>query len=128
LLADHFIKKFAEDEGKVIEGFSPDVIGIMENYYWPGNIRELENLMRRTALLTKTNIVNEFYHQPGTIKLTTATEKLKSITENERDHIIAVLKSCNWKVYGPGGAAKLLNIHVSTLNSRMKKLGIIKPN
>ena len=126
LLADHFLKKIAEDEGKIIEGFSLDVINKMENYHWPGNIRELEKLIRRTVLLTTTNIVNEFYHHPETIKVTTATEKLKSITENERDHIIAALKSCNWKVYGPGGAAELLNIHVSTLNSRMKKLGIEK--
>jgi len=126
LLADHFLKKFAEDEGKTIEGFSPNVINKMENYHWPGNIRELENLIRRTVLLTTINTVNEFYHQPETIKGTTATEKLKSIAENERDHIIAALKSSNWKVYGPGGAAELLNIHVSTLNSRMKKLGIEK--
>ncbi len=126
LLADHFLKKIAEDEGKNIEGFSPDVINKMENYHWPGNIRELENLMQRTVLLTSTNIVNEFYHHPESIKIITATEILKSITENERDHIIAALKSSNWKVYGPGGAAELLNIHVSTLNSKMKKLGIEK--
>jgi len=126
LLADHFLKKFSEDEGKNIEGFSPDVINKMENYHWPGNIRELENLIRRTVLLTATNIVNEFYHQPETIKLTSSTDKIKTITENERDHIMAALKSSNWKVYGPGGAAELLNINVSTLNSRMKKLGINK--
>lgn len=126
LLAHHFLKRFAEDERKVIEGFSTDVIYKMENYNWPGNIRELENLMQRTVLLTNTNIVNEFYQQAETTRLITETEKIKSITENERDHIIAALKSCNWKVYGPGGAAELLNINVSTLNSRMKKLGIEK--
>ncbi len=53
-------------------------------------------------------------------------KKLKTITENERAHILATLKSCNWKVYGPGGAAELLEIHVSTLNSKIKKLGIEK--
>jgi transcriptional regulator with GAF, ATPase, and Fis domain len=51
---------------------------------------------------------------------------LKSIAQNERDHIIATLESCNWKVYGPGGAAELLEMNVSTLNSRIKKLGIEK--
>jgi two-component system, NtrC family, response regulator HydG len=126
LLADHFIKKFAADEGKIIEGFTPDVIDKMENYNWPGNIRELENLMRRSVLFTTTNLVNEFYHQPEAFKVSDATERIKSITENEKDHIIAALKSCNWKVYGPGGAAELLDINVSTLNSRMKKLGIEK--
>jgi len=126
LLADHFIKKFAKDEGKVITGFSAYVINKMENYNWPGNVRELENLMQRTALLTSTNIINEFYQQSETLKSTNTTEKLKSITENERDHIIAALKNSNWKVYGPGGAAEVLGMNVSTLNSRMKKLGIEK--
>ena len=126
LLAEHFLKEFAGDDGKLIEGFSPAVITKMENYQWPGNIRELENVVRRTVLLTTTNVVNEFYHQPEGIKANAATEKLKSISENEREHIIAALKSCNWKVYGPGGAAELLDINVSTLNSRMKKLGIEK--
>ena len=126
LLAEHFIRMFAKDEGKTITGFSADVIQKMENYQWPGNVRELENVMRRTALLTTSNIVSEFYQQPDTIRTPTSTEKLKSIIENERDHIIAALKSCNWKVYGPGGAAELLDINVSTLNSRMKKLGIEK--
>ena len=57
LLADHFLKKAAEEEAKNIEGFSLDVLNKMENYHWPGNIRELENLMRRTVLLTTTNIL-----------------------------------------------------------------------
>jgi two-component system response regulator HydG len=126
LLADHFIRKIAKDEGRSITGFSADVIDKMENYHWPGNVRELENMTRRTVLLTSTNIVNEFYQQPDNIKTPASTEKLKSITENEKDHIIAALKSCNWKVYGPGGAAELLEMNVSTLNSRMKKLGIGK--
>jgi Transcriptional regulator containing GAF, AAA-type ATPase, and DNA binding domains len=52
--------------------------------------------------------------------------RLKSLEENERDHIVATLKNCNWKVYGQGGAADLLKMNVSTLNSRIKKLGIEK--
>ncbi len=126
LLADYFIKKFAKDEGKVISGFSAHVINKMENYDWPGNVRELENLMQRTTLLASTSVINEFYQQSETFKSTNTAEKLKSITDNERDHIIAVLKTSNWKVYGPGGAAEILGINVSTLNSRMKKLGIEK--
>jgi two-component system, NtrC family, response regulator HydG len=126
LLAAHFLKRVAHDEGKMITGFSDDVIQKMESYHWPGNVRELENLIRRTVLLTTTGVVNEFYRQPESLKSATTTEKLKSIAENERDHIIAALKKCNWKVYGPGGAAELLEINVSTLNSRIKKLGIEK--
>ena len=126
LLANSFISKFADMERKIISGFSDEVVREMENYEWPGNVRELENLMQRTALLTKGPIITEFYLNPELIKTISSDRKLKSITENERDHIIATLKSCNWKVYGPGGAAELLDMNVSTLNSRIKKLGIEK--
>ncbi len=126
LLANSFISKFADMEHKIISGFSGEVIRDMERYEWPGNVRELENLMQRTALLTKGPIVTEFYLNPELIKPVSSDTKLKSITENERDHIMATLKKSNWKVYGPGGAAELLDMNVSTLNSRMKKLGIEK--
>ncbi|HEX7902456.1 MAG TPA: sigma-54 dependent transcriptional regulator [Chitinophagaceae bacterium] len=126
LLANSFISKFADMERKIISGFSAEVIREMESYEWPGNVRELENLMQRTALLTKGPIVTEFFLKPELPKANFSDTKVKSIIENERDHIIATLKSCNWKVYGPGGAAELLDMNVSTLNSRIKKLGIEK--
>jgi two-component system, NtrC family, response regulator HydG len=127
LLANFFIAKFADLERKIIAGFSAEVIQAMENYEWPGNVRELENLMHRSVLLTKGPIISEFYHKEEPLKVSYPDRKLRSITENERDHIIATLQRCNWKVYGPGGAAEILEMNVSTLNSRMKKLGIEKP-
>ncbi|GGB04200.1 sigma-54-dependent transcriptional regulator [Puia dinghuensis] len=126
LLANYFLKKFADLARKIITGFSADVIMAMERYDWPGNVREMENLMQRTVLLTKGPVVTEFYHKPAHLNVPTAETRVKSIVENERDHIIATLKACNGKVYGPGGAAELLGINVSTLNSRIKKLGIEK--
>jgi len=97
-----------------------------DTFEWPGNVRELENLMQRTVLLTKGPIVTEFYGRKEQMKVLSPDKKLKSITQNEKDHIIAALKSGNWKVYGPGGAAEILDMNVSTLNSRIKKLGIEK--
>ncbi|MDB5221848.1 MAG: response regulator [Chitinophagaceae bacterium] len=126
LLSNSFVTKFADMERKIITGFSAEVIRQMESYEWPGNVRELENLMQRTALLTKGPIVTEFYLNPEIIKTISSDRNLKSIAENERDHIMATLKGCNWKVYGAGGAAELLKMKVSTLNSRIKKLGIEK--
>ena len=126
LLANSFITKFADMERKIITGFSAEVVRQMESYEWPGNVRELENLMQRTTLLTKGPIVTEFYLNPELIKTMSSDRNLKSIAENERDHIMATLKGCNWKVYGSGGAAELLKMKVSTLNSRIKKLGIDK--
>jgi transcriptional regulator with GAF, ATPase, and Fis domain len=126
LLANFFVNKFADLERKIISGFSAELSKVLENYEWPGNVRELENLMHRSVLLTKGPIISEFYHRSEPIKMSNPDRKLRSITENERDHIIATLKSCNWKIYGPGGAAELLDMNVSTLNSRIKKLGIEK--
>jgi DNA-binding NtrC family response regulator len=126
LLANFFISKFAGLERKIITGFSAEVIQEMENYEWPGNVRELENLMQRTVLLARGPLVTEFYLRQKAMKPDFTERRMKSITQNERDHIIATLKSCNWKVYGPGGAAELLEMNVSTLNSRIKKLGIEK--
>lgn len=126
LLANFFIQKFADIERRIITGFSPTVIQEMENYDWPGNVRELENLMHRTVLLSKGPIVNEFYRKPAPSTRTPVEKRIKSMVENEKEHIIATLESSNWKVYGPGGAAEKLNMHVSTLNSRIRKLGIEK--
>jgi two-component system response regulator HydG len=126
LLAHTFIRKFSDLEQKTIKSFSSEVTRKMEEYDWPGNVRELENLMQRTVLLTKGTVVTEFYQRAEPLRQIHADVKLKSISENERDHIITTLKKCNWKIYGPGGAAELLDIHVSTLNSRIKKLGIKK--
>jgi len=63
---------------------------------------------------------------PGKINPSREKGRLKTMQENERDHILEVLESCDWKIFGHGGAAEILDMHVSTLNSRVKKLGIKK--
>ena len=127
-LANHFVKVFAREENKVITGFSDEVVQTLLNHTWPGNVRELENLMARSVLLTHGNIVTSLYLPP--VKAQGATistdTKIKTSAENERDHILAVLEKCNWKIFGRGGAAELLELNANTLISRMKKLGIEK--
>ena len=132
-MAEYFIRKFGEAEGKALTGFSVEMAHSLLSYDWPGNVRELENTMRRAALLAKGAFVEgmplESAFEAGTVwgsAPVSDVQKLKTIAENERDHILATLRHCNWKVYGPGGAAELLGIPVSTLNSRIKKLGIRK--
>jgi two-component system response regulator HydG len=134
-LAEYFVRQFGVAEGKEITGFSEEMAHSLLSYDWPGNVRELENAMRRAVLLAKGHTVEmlalapegTFVYKPeGGAPVGADSQKLKSIVENERDHILAALRVCNWKVYGPGGAAELLQIHVSTLNSRIKKLGITK--
>ena len=98
-------------------------------YSWPGNVRELEHQIERGILLTNGKVIKEM-HLPSVARqekvVKTEEQYIKTIEENERDHILYVLKKCNGKIFGKGGAAELLDIHVSTLNARIRKLGITK--
>jgi len=127
LLAEHFLHLYAKRENKVIAGIAPNVIQEMIQYNWPGNIRELENLMARSVLLTNDgDEVNSLQLPKKMENISNTPFQIKSMTENERDYILSVLEQCNWKIYGAGGAADLLKLNPSTLNSRIRKLGIEK--
>jgi len=126
-LANHFVSIYARKENKEITGVADHVMHAMLNYDWPGNIRELENLMARSVLLTNGQVVNTIKLSGQNKVVTTEPQgRIKTMIENERDHILSALERCNWKIYGQGGAADLLELNPSTLNSRMKKLGIEK--
>ncbi|MXN90376.1 response regulator [Flavobacterium sp. Sd200] len=128
LLVDHFIEQYNQKTGKRVTGLSERAMEDAMDYSWPGNIRELENLIERGVLLAKENVIREIRLPKPIGGLAYETSEngnhIKSIDENERDHIISVLKKCRGKIWGPGGAAEMLNVPPSTLNSKMKKLGI----
>jgi len=129
MLANSFIQKFAAGTGRTITGFSEQALLEMKAYDWPGNIRELENLVERSVLQARGPIIHAVAipsEYKKNIATTTETGRRKTIEENERDHISAVIKECNGKIFGRGGAAEVLNISVSSLNARIKKLGIDK--
>ena len=98
----------------------------LAQYDWPGNIRELENLIERTVVLTPEKLIEDIMMPASFNPVSGGSMHVKTIEETEREHIISVLKKCNRKIYGPGGAAELLNIPPTTLSSKIKKLGIIK--
>ena len=128
-LAQHFINIYNRKSGKRINGVSDKALKNMMTYDWPGNIRELENLIERSVLLAKGTIIEDIsipVIQKKDNSVVNKTFAIKTIHENERDYIIDVLKKCNGRVWGIGGAAELLNIPPSTLKSKMKKLGISK--
>jgi len=125
LLVEHFIQRYARESGKTITRASEQVLSQLENYDWPGNIRELENLIHRSILMNPGPLLTQLVYAKPT--MATPNGKDKTIAENEREHIIGVLEKCQWKVSGKKGAAAILDIKVSTLNARLKKLGIVKP-
>lgn len=127
-IAEHYLSVFAAANHKNISGFSESVRKALLGYPWPGNIRQLINLVERAVLLCEGQLINQVALPVFRQFATTHPEikSVKSMTDNQRDHILAALAKCNWKIYGPGGAADLLNINSSTLKSRMVKLGISK--
>ncbi len=128
LLVSHFVERYSKNTGKPVQTISGKAMKELMGYNWPGNVRELEHLIERSVLMTNGSTIREVYLPSGKslVKATTEEERLKTFEENEREHIIKVLNKCNGKIYGPGGAAAVLNLRVSTLNSKIKKLGIRK--
>ncbi len=126
-LVDHFIRKYARKTGKKIVGATEKVLHELQSYSWPGNIRELEHLIERTVLLTHDTHIRHIDLPPGEMPfsgLSADGQRIKTIDEVEREHILRVLKKSKGKVSGTGGAAQLLGIPSTTLNSKMKRLEI----
>jgi DNA-binding NtrC family response regulator len=128
-LVHHFLTTYNRKSGKKITGLSEKALKNMMAYSWPGNIRELENLIERSVLLAKGPIIEDV--SLPVLQMTNSSNSsqdapIKTIHENERDYIIRVLKKCNGKIWGADGAAEALGVPPSTLKSKMKKLGIQK--
>ena len=127
LLVHYFIEKHSRELGKVITGTTKKFMDQLLQYDWPGNIRELEHLIIRSILLAKHPVLDESLLDLGiSIEEKPPSTGTKTIAENERDHIIDVMNQCKGRISGPGGAAELLGIPATTLNSKMKKLGLRK--
>jgi len=127
-LAHHFMNRFARKSGKEVKALSKHVSKLLTDYPWPGNIRELEHLIERTVLLCQGNIIKEI-HLPKIERFkedeaSGSGQRIKSIFENERDHILSILKICKGKISGNGGAAEILGLPATTLNSKIKKFNI----
>jgi formate hydrogenlyase transcriptional activator len=122
-LAEHFVEIYARRMGKQIDQISPETMSALVSYAWPGNIRELQNFIERSVILSSANVL----HSPlSALNSATTAEVQEAVTleEAERDHIRKTLEQTRWVVSGPNGAAARLGIKRSTLYFRMQKLGI----
>ncbi|MCQ6957014.1 sigma 54-interacting transcriptional regulator [Mucilaginibacter aquariorum] len=130
VLATHFIHRYSKKTGRQITTLSSKALQDMMTYNWPGNIRELEHLIERSILLTAGETLKHVYLPSlkiGTSVITANGEiQLKTIDENECEHILRILKFTQGRISGRGGAADILGIPPSTLNSKIKRLGIKK--
>jgi formate hydrogenlyase transcriptional activator len=126
-LVEHFVEIYARRMDKPIEQITPETMSTLSSYEWPGNIRELQNFIERSVILTSGNVL-----QPPLASLESAAEaqSLGAVTleDAERDHIRKILEQTRWVVAGPNGAAARLGIKRSTLYFRMQKLGISRTN
>ena len=123
LLVKHFCQKYEAKIGKRITSIPSKVMNALCDYNWPGNIRELENIIERALILSRGNTL-EYGDWLPKEKYTTNKIAKQNLQDVERDHIIEVLKKTGWKVSGERGAAKILGLNATTLEARMKKLEI----
>ena len=144
LLVRHFTEQCARRMNKKIETISTETLKQMRLYHWPGNIRELQNVIERAVILSTGPVLNvplsEIQSRPlpeagaSNGKLSTRPESSAEndirnvLEETERKHILSVLSQTNWVVAGPNGAAVRLGMKRSTLQLRMRKLGLSREN
>lgn len=121
LLAAHFVRQFAQHQGKDIQHVPEEIVATFKHYSWPGNVRELQNVVERAVTVS----TGRTLRLPGpTRRAAPATPSSRTLAQVEREHIVATLQATNWVLGGWDGAAARLGLSRTTLISRMQRLGI----
>ena len=128
LLVRYFAQKHAEAKGKQIERIPAETMQALERWHWPGNVRELENLIERAVILTRGPVLNVPLAElkAGPEVVAPAPDDVSTLEDADREHIIKALREAHGLVSGPEGAAARLGLKRTTLNSKMRKLGITR--
>lgn len=123
LLINYFIQRESKKYNKQIEQISKASLQRLMEHPWPGNIRELKNVIERSVIATQGNTLSlEWF-----FKAESADATAHTLEQIERVHILKTMEECHWKINGESGAAERLKMHPNTLRSKMKKLGILRP-
>jgi formate hydrogenlyase transcriptional activator len=120
----HFVQRYSRQMGKSIDEVPDQVMEILRTYHWPGNIRELQNFVERSVIMTQGNVLSPRINELKLLMQETASAPTQTLSDAERTHILGILKETNWVVGGQDGAAARLGLPRTTLISRMQKLGI----
>jgi DNA-binding NtrC family response regulator len=126
LLARHFVARYAQKMGKPIPEFTPKALNLLHTYPWPGNVRELANVIERAVIVSRNGHLNLAESLPKPV-VDSRGSRLRTLEDFEREHILEALQFTGWQVSGNRGAALLLGLKPTTLEARMKKLGIHRP-
>jgi transcriptional regulator with GAF, ATPase, and Fis domain len=141
LLVTHLVTQLSKKLGKMIEAVPRETMARLRNYDWPGNIRELRNVIERAVIITQgseLSVMDDLNLQPPELEHhgqrarhdvfeDSIPRVVETLEQTEYNLIMRTLKNVHWKLEGTGGAAELLNLHPSTLRSKMRKLGIERP-
>ncbi|WP_051185040.1 sigma-54-dependent Fis family transcriptional regulator [Desulfatiglans anilini] len=122
LLVEAFVERYGRELGKRFTSIHPESMRMLQEYDWPGNIRELENVIERAVILGKGPalvLAEKLENQPQP-----QDSDLRTLEQVEREHILSTLTATRWRINGKQGAASILGLHPSTLRARMKKLHI----
>jgi formate hydrogenlyase transcriptional activator len=132
LLAEYFVQQFARQQGKVIDTIPDEVMAALEDHDWPGNIRELQNVIERAVIMTTgpvlsrqtTTHLTRAGGTPLPVPAAAGPVSIRTLADAERAHITATLRETNWVIGGANGAAARLGLPRTTLIARMERLGI----
>ena len=129
LLVHHFAQRFARRMNRTIETIPAETMAALTRYPWPGNIRELQNLIERAVIVSHGPVLQiPLQDLDNRIALRRDNEKDQTLEEAQRVHILTILKDTRWVLAGPRGAAARLGMNRSTLQFRLKKLRIVRPD
>jgi formate hydrogenlyase transcriptional activator len=120
LLVRAVVKEFQKKMGKEVESIPKKTMQALQSYSWPGNVRELRNVIEHAMILSRGKILDVQVPK----RVSSETYAAGNLKDMERMHVLAVLEKTGWRISGPGGAAEVLGLKRTTLQARMRKLGI----